>query len=312
VAARLLTLRAGALLALVQQMMFSPPDGDPDGVKARNAGADHDAAFTQALELLCAAAEQLRPRAAAGTLLRGSCLPEELAYGDHFYGMWSEKHHPENPRDRRERSARLRLQSFGEDVLFLAGSNALVALSVHAQMFREPPATFAGGKLMGMLALTRETCALLTTPRTHLLNSPRHERGLTDQEIYFAQRCQTIMGEVFSPEHVSSFPSGPALAVVAVPLQRLWRDLQRSPALKRALSDDMQASYASGHESLRASMHAQLEAQRKHSCAHCGAAEAVRGDFKACARCRGAYYCSREHQVAHWRPAHKAECKKRT
>ena len=45
--------------------------------------------------------------------------------------------------------------------------------------------------------------------------------------------------------------------------------------------------------------------QKKKFCAVCG----VRANLQACARCGTAFYCSRDHQQAHWKD-HRKDCKK--
>ena len=92
-------------------------------------------------------------------------------------------------------------------------------------------------------------------------------------------------------------------------MQHEWLQLQGCSALHRALSDEMQQSYESSDWMTQ--LHDAAAAQRKHTCAQCGVAEAVRGDFKACARCRSVHYCCKEHQRAHWK-THKATCGQRT
>ena len=42
------------------------------------------------------------------------------------------------------------------------------------------------------------------------------------------------------------------------------------------------------------------------SCAVCG----IQANLQTCIRCRKVYYCSREHQKAHWKSVHKRECRK--
>mmetsp|Transcript_620 Transcript_620/g.1327 ORF Transcript_620/g.1327 Transcript_620/m.1327 type:complete len:113 (+) Transcript_620:952-1290(+) len=43
-------------------------------------------------------------------------------------------------------------------------------------------------------------------------------------------------------------------------------------------------------------------------CAMCSVPEAEMGGFACCGKCKGARYCGRECQLAHW-PTHKARCK---
>ena len=47
-------------------------------------------------------------------------------------------------------------------------------------------------------------------------------------------------------------------------------------------------------------------------CAHCSKAEPEPRLWKLCSRCAGPAYCCKEHQVAHWKAGHKAECRART
>ena len=133
-------------------------------------------------------------------------------------------------------------------------------------------------------------------------------RGITDQQIYFAQRCQRVLEGLFcKPHFVACFQRLPLVWPIAAELQQEWRQLQTSPALLHALSDEMQQSYASGN--FTGNLQAQAAELPKHKCAFCDAQEAVRGDYKACARCHCAFYCGREHQLAHWK-THKKTCSK--
>eukprot|EP00873_Tetraselmis_striata_P044661 jgi/Tetstr1/464925/TSEL_009659.t1 len=44
-------------------------------------------------------------------------------------------------------------------------------------------------------------------------------------------------------------------------------------------------------------------------CSLCGKGPPYREQLKLCAKCRGAKYCSRECQTAHWKAGHKEQCK---
>lgn len=52
-----------------------------------------------------------------------------------------------------------------------------------------------------------------------------------------------------------------------------------------------------------------LESQAGSLCAHCcNETDSITEELKKCKRCRGAYYCGRTCQLAHWREGHKIDC----
>ena len=291
IVARMLGEQAWSFLVLVQLLLRTPTENG--AALPGNEGADALACFLKALSLLSEAADIIRQRRAAGTLLRRTCRPEEEAQFRYVMDLY---------KGPGEFSAG-RLEAYGEDTLFLAGSFALVALVVSARVALS--GTSARGLMMGCVAIYEDARDLMELPR----DGP--PLGLTDQELYFAKRCRSVFTGVFClPLNIERLSALPDVWPIAVQLQQEWLQLQRSPAFLRAISDEMQQSYWQGWDEWDAHFHDAAAAQRKHTCARCGVAEAVRGDFKACGRCRALHYCCKEHQVAHWK-THKKTCVQR-
>jgi hypothetical protein len=295
IVARMLAEQAWSLLSLAQIMLSTEGGAPPPG----NEGADALKCFLQALPLLSSAADIIRQRRAAGTLLRRTCRAEEAA--EFQFAVSRGKAWPADD-DGLDHLRQARLQTYGEDTLFLAGSYALVALGVFAQELSGTPAS---GRIMDCVALVQDACSLLALPR----DGP--PLGLTDQEIYFARRCRTVLEGLFcSDAHVALLCSRPDVWPIVAPLQQQWLQLHRCPAFLRAVSDRVQQSYANGVVEWEIRLRNEAAEQQKRSCAQCGVAEAVRGDFKTCKRCHSIYFCRNEHQVAHWK-THKKTCVKR-
>ena len=291
IVARMQAEQAWSLIVLSQKMLIMPAAerAPPPG----NEGANALECFLEALQLLSSAADIIRQRRAANTLLRHTCRPEEEA--EFRFSM-------EAANDECD-FGEGRLETYGEDTLFLAGSYALVALSVFARQLSGTPAS---GLMPDAVVIVEDACALLKLPR----DGP--PEGLTDQELYFARRCTQVLKDVFcSAVFISRFCSRPDVRPILAPLQQMWLQLRGCPAFLRATGDDMQQSYSEGAQEWKAHLANEAAEQRKHTCAHCGVAEAVRGDFKACARCHSIYFCCNEHQVAHWK-THKKTCVQRT
>ena len=49
----------------------------------------------------------------------------------------------------------------------------------------------------------------------------------------------------------------------------------------------------------------QMEANLKRSCAHC---RGFKEGLTRCSRCKAAYYCNSECQMAHWKAGHASDC----
>ena len=124
-----------------------PPDDDES--------VDGFEGLLQAIGLLKAAANILRQRWNARTLLRCTCRPEEELFSRYvLYFIHGDSD------DGLEEG---RLHTVGEDALFLAGSYALVTMSVFAQAYPESPEVAIS--MPDMLQLFQQTCALLNHRR---------------------------------------------------------------------------------------------------------------------------------------------------
>lgn len=268
---------------------------------------DPEMYFRKALLLLQAAGKILRQRRAAGTLLRGTCRLEEEAYD--LY----EEREIRGGSDPPQPSHEAAMRCFGENTHFRVGAHALNALGVFADNLPASPLTFyasgirdgGAAPVMEMLALVRATCDLMLLPRL-----PAPHDWMSHEEVFFARRCSVSM-PAWNQSRVALFPGGSELlAPIMLLLQQAWRQLEHSPPMRVAMTDVIQQSYTRGNAESRAAVCASLAEMPKRSCAHCGAIEALHGDYKQCARCTQVRYCCKEHQVAHW-ATHKAACRRR-
>ena len=250
------------------------------------------AAAEQALQLLLSAAGAMRRRRAAGTLRRGACRAVEEAFALAIYAV-------SHPDEVDVEHAPGLAAVIGENTYLHVASTALFAFNLLAQV--QTLASAAAGHERGILdlvAFVREAFDLVRT----LPHVP-----MSLEIIRFAKICERIISVAFQHARGRHLRAG---SIVLVPLLKSlrvsWAALQRTPVMQRALAPDMRAEYALNESATISSMH-NLAEGRQRCCAHCGTREAVLGDFKACGRCRNVFYCSSEHQHAHWR-AHKAAC----
>ena len=301
VVARLQGQQARMLLSLVQARVMST---EPLPV----AGNDKDpgAATEQAVELLLAAISVIRHRRAAGTLLRGTCHAAEVAHAlverDAMIaaGVLTAENGPVGL-----------AQEVGEVAAVNIGGAALVALDICLQpsalmLLSDAHLVSAFGAFATYVCETLDLVAALPSDETK------------STIIDFAHRCEyvvgTVMARVCAGSHDTIRTGGiptQTLALVVEQLQPLcdaWAAQRCTPAVQRLLAPGALVFFAREKCQKMSEHRSMMEGQRKRCCAHCGAAEAVRGDFQACARCRRAFYCSREHQRAHWRAGHKAAC----
>ena len=293
---------AWMLLGLVEARLATKP------LPATGNDMDTRAAAEQALELLLSAVSIIRFRRTAGTLLRGTCRAAEVAHAlaemDAMVAAGTLA---------TEDASFTLAEEVGEFAAVKVAVNALLALGLCSQA---PAQRLLSDAHLdsGALGVFAEH-VLKTLDLVVALPSD----GTAAAMINFAQRCEFVIGTVLERECARSrgvtaraTPTQARAAGILVehlkPLCDAWAAHRRTPALQRLLAPDFlsfAARSVSAEESERRSF---VEGQRKRSCAHCGATEAVRGDFQACSRCRCAFYCSREHQRAHWRGGHKAAC----
>ena len=296
VIARLQAQHARTLFYFVEER-----DSPTEPLPATGNDMDTGAAAAQAFELLLAAVSTMRHRRAEGTLLRGTCRATEVAHALAEMNLMPAVSHKERLAD-----------AVGESVALFIGNAALVVLvsclQVPGQMLLSRAHTDISA--LGILAAyVRETLDLVAT-----LPSDGTIAGIIGP---FAQSCEAIIGPVLERECAHSrrgelAGGARAASEVMQQVKRLcdaWAAQRRTPALQRMLAPDARVllaqSVSVGQSYCRTNL---MEGQRKRSCAHCGATEPVRGDFQACGNCRRAFYCSREHQRAHWRAGHKAAC----
>ena len=89
-----------------------------------------------------------------------------------------------------------------------------------------------------------------------------------------------------------------------------WRCLEHSGMLQKLHVEHARERHEREAKLLADAQAAKDKGVPLRTCAlpSCGAREAHVAHFKKCSGCRGAFYCSKQHQEEHW-PAHKAACK---
>jgi hypothetical protein len=90
-------------------------------------------------------------------------------------------------------------------------------------------------------------------------------------------------------------------------LTAAWRKLESSGVLQQRNIADGLGVCSRGSRQVLSTLAADTAARGLRPCslASCGAREGHPGQFKACAACKGAVYCCKQHRADHW-PSHKA------
>ena len=287
--------QARMLLRLVQDRVLFPTQPLP----ATGNDMDTGAAAEKALDALLGAVSIIRHRRAAGTLLRGRCRAAEvalvMAQRDALIAAGA-LHAEDLPISR--------AQEVGEDAAVNVGVDALMALAI---CLRAPVQTLLSESNLDDIALGvcaaygRETLDLVAVLPSDDVPHPTIAQFAQLLDLVCARSRDTMAG--------GTRTLTPAVVEQLQLLCEAWASKRRTPALERLFEPGARASLAEGESETVSQLHSVIKERRKRSCAHCGATEPVRGDFQACSRCRRAFYCSREHQRAHWRAGHKAACR---
>ncbi len=246
--------------------------------------ADADDALREALLcLLPSVMAVLERRKAAGTLLPGTCRPEEEAY------------------HKASRRKNLELQDcpqavIAEKAVYFAPyvgveAHLRAAVSVVYMLNVTCPFALSEAQIQAALLFVVSALDLMTRPRDvddWLAGEPDFVREL--------RKLIPRISDMNKPETKK--------------LCAAWQRLLRSGVLReRGIDEGIDA----GHQRtvrLHAAAEADLAAGRLQQCAlaGCAARETHVSQFKRCGACRTVSYCCREHQVEDW-PSHKAACK---
>ena len=248
--------------------------------------------------LLPAAQGALLRRKAAGTLLGGACRPHEVAWQVAF----------------RKQAAIIAAKHLGLMVTpdwspfaphvgydtFLVGAH--VALNLLAST---GASTLNGLQLPAHVAFVTDAFKLMALPRRGRSGS----HALTPSDCGWTGEEATLVTTFLKEDVRGGFDTDTedGMALLAA-----WHALQRSLALEERgglLTDGVKHALRATVEA-KAVGRAAAAPERLRVCAlgSCGVRETYPAQYKLCAACTAAAYCSREHQVAHW-AEHKAACK---
>ena len=154
------------------------------------------------------------------------------------------------------------------------------------------------------------------TPRG--TRDPNVELVLRKDEI-IAEECRMLhelenSQSMVIDDFVAAFPRVMAHTSHRVLVSQLfdaWRDAGealglQTPRVPIAVASERSTSFVARQQDA-----VRLARQKwtPRACAQCDKLETEPKQWKLCSRCSGPAYCCKEHQVAHWRAAHKAECK---
>jgi hypothetical protein len=255
---------------------------------ARPADAD-DAVREAGLRLLPSVMAALDRRKAAGTLLPGSCRPEEEAYQ-----MAAARHSMELQGCTRARTAE---QATRVAPYIGVGTYVLVASGV-AYMLNE------ADKLAHAYVLSDEqknAGHLFVASALDLMRRPRDCAGATwlSGESELVRQLRILFPK-------TSDTNNPATQKLCA----AWRRVLRSGVVSARCIDLSIDALNQRHLRTCAAADAEVAAGRLQQCAlaGCAARESHASQFKRCGACRAVCYCCREHQVEDW-PSHKAACK---
>jgi hypothetical protein len=263
-----------------------------------------DAFSTVAVKLLPSAARVLQRRLAAGTLLPGACRPIEEAWFSVY-------------RERRDAACGRAKESPREQRLFAPFVGYLTYMAAGA-LATDLLSTVSGSALpvdhMRMLyALVTSAVDLVAQPRPA---SPPLQQvvslRLQGEQSFVTGLRQLFVRAPAGPAvpHSHGAPSFP-FEVEARQLAAAWQRVLAADVLQpRGLDERTEERSDRERDESLAAAKAALAREPRRACGlpSCGRQEAHASQFKLCAACNGAVYCSKEHQAEHW-AEHKAECK---
>ena len=248
-----------------------------------------DALRMSCLRLLPPVIAVLERRKAAGTLLPGSCRPEEETF--------------------QMAVARRELELGGDPRASAAKLAALIAPHVGVETYLRSAGTVAFMlNNMDTLLLKRafvlsdeqiDAGFLFLTSALDLMTRPRSFESWVVGEPDLVNHLRTLIPKVSSMDE----PATKKLCVA-------WRCVLRSGVLRARGIDEAITFSSQQHQRIVAARGAEVAAGMLQQCAlaGCGARESHASQFKRCGACRAVCYCCREHQVEDW-PSHKAACK---
>jgi len=252
--------------------------------------ADKNEALREAFtRLLPSVMGVLNRRKAAGTLLPGSCRPEEEIY---------------------QMALKLNeLQLEGHTRASVAKWAPLLAPRVGVETYLRNAAIVAYMlKSTDTLTLKRayvlsdeqiDAAYLFVVSALDLMTQERKFDGLLAGEPGLVREVRALIPAVSDMDNP-----------VTKKLCAAWQRVLRSGVLRTRGIDEAIDATDQRHKRITAAAAADIAAGRLQQCAlsGCAARESHVSHFKRCGACRDVWYCCKEHQVEDW-PSHKAACK---
>ncbi len=247
----------------------------------------HDALREACLRLLPSAVAVLERRKAAGTLLPGSCRPEEEAY------QRAVKRHKMELAGYTQAYATMEAAELaplvGVDTYYRAATS--VAFMLEHVYFSERAFVLSDEQ--------KHAAYLYITSAVKLMARPRDFDGHLSCEPELVRRLRMLIPRLSDADE-------PAVRKLCA----AWRRLLRSGVLRARGIDEGIDEALQVTANIRANAAAEAAARGLRECALAGCAskEVHVSQFKKCGACRTVCYCCREHQLEDWH-AHKAACK---
>ena len=232
----------------------------------------------------------LRRRRDAGTLLQGTCRPDELRWALEFTAV----NLPENAE--RKRAAALRPDP---SVAQLMGYSAFLNnCSALALLLRGAAADESALSLL--CDLYDESVALMVQPRILPTTRMGGELNVVKSVAQITVALNSVAAHrAWFDRLVSAFAKLQASGMIE----------ERGMIGNEATTQMQAAIIQRGERALEGRAAAAASGQlRRCALAGCGNKEANVSHFSRCSACKTVVYCSKEHQVADW-PAHKKACK---
>jgi hypothetical protein len=244
--------------------------------------------------------QTLQRRLASGTLLAGACRPIEeawmLAKSEHHLRMSGV-------------TAALIASMAPAEAPFVGYFAYMYAATSALRMLRSLPC-WCGLALPDDADHVRRLYAFATSALQLLTTHPRPvgvmHASINASEMMFVdslrlkQQVQTVGHAVYR-----------LFAAEEQQLAAAWQRVLQSGVLERRRLDESTSAWSNREMELGlTAAKAALAREPRRACGlpTCGRQEAHPAQFKLCAACKGAVYCSKEHQAAHWGD-HKAACK---
>ena len=230
-------------------------------------------------ELLPPLMELLERRRIAGTLLYGKCAPHEVESQQRVVAGYTRDAH---------QGAQL-APFIGYEVCLRVARHALLWLCLGNDSSMVAPTA----------AQTHQILSCATTA-LNLMCAPRLPEDLSfNYEAPFLHRaCELVKTDMTASVSREDHDA----------LSAALRRLMDSGLLEERGMDDSLRNWRQKSQQTCVQAYAERAAPERQTCAHCGAREVHKAQFKRCSACMTVVFCCKDCQLANW-PAHKKACK---